>query len=405
MANYRYRAMTNAGAVVTGHLNAPSEMLAVEQIRKLGLYPIAAAPAIGAGWRAVRLLLAPSGARVSTRTLAIATQEIATLLNAGLELDRVLESVADLGETRRLREPILAAVASVKNGVDLADALSDAKAFPKLYVSMVRAAEASGNLVPGLKHLADYLARADAIKQAVVSALIYPVILLTAAVLSVIFILVFVLPEFQAMFAESGKKLPLATQMIIGAGDFIRNDWWILAGVALGATITARHALRRDDVRSWIDGQFLRLPFFGDLVLKIEVERLCRTMATLLGNGVGLPSALAIAGDMASNRVIARALADTTLSLKEGEGLAGLLARAKVFPQMTVDLIRVGELSSKLDEMLAHQADLYERSIRHTTERLLAMLVPALTVLLGALVAGLVGSILSAILSVNDLAT
>lgn len=404
MTSFRYTAVATNGASVSGAIDAPSAGQAIEDVRKLGHYPISATPAARERWRAlVDRARRPAGP-APMRELAVLTQELATLLEAGLELDRALEVLADLRETRHLRAPLLAVTDKIKRGTSLADALAEQAAFPKLYAGMIRAGESSGDLVPVLRRLADYLLRANAIRDAVLSALLYPAILLAASVASVLFILIFVLPQFQALFAESGKALPLATRIVISIGDFVRTSWWLLLLLGSGSVFAARFALEKPKTRDWLDTNVLKIPVLGDLILKIETERLCRTLSALLSNGVALPSTLAIVADTLSNRQLTAAVRSGAIGLREGDGLSSLLARADLFPPMLIDLVRVGERASKLAEMLLHQADLYERNIRHTTDRLLALLVPGLTVMLGILVAGLVGSILSAVMSVNELA-
>ena len=404
MANFRYKAMTPGGDMVTGTLEAPSQAAAVQQIRSLGHYPISANDAEAGNWRhwLNRELKFRRGPR--PRDLAIATQELGMLLDAGLELDRALSILVGLGEIESLRKPFTAVLARVRDGASLADALTASPAFPKLYVSMVRAGEMGGNLEATLGRLAEYLSRAAAIREAIGSALVYPIILLCTAGLSICVILIFVLPEFKPLFDEAGKSLPFATQVVMAIGDFLGAWWWALLVLIAAGAYTFRRALRDADFRARWDNFKLKLPLLGPLWTKIEVEKFARTLGTLLSNGVALPTALGMSAETLNNSVIAHAVRQTALSLREGEGLAARLARTQVFPPIALDFVRVGEETGKLDEMLLRQADLYERSIKNSVDRLLALLVPLLTILLGMMVAGLIASILVAILSINDLA-
>lgn len=404
MANFRYKAMTAAGSVITGTLEAPSHAAAVQKIRGLGHYPISAFDAQAHGWRRWRNRELKFRRKPKTRDLAVATQELATLLNAGLELDRALGILVGLGEIEALRDPFTRVLARVREGTSLSEALAAERAFSRLYVSMVRAGEAGGNLDVTLRRLADYLSRAAAIREAIASALVYPIVLLCTAGLSIIVILVFVLPEFEPLFEGAGKSLPLATRIVMGAGNFLTGYWWALLLAIGGGLYAFRRALKQPDTRRRWDAFKLRLPLLGPLWIKMEIERFARTLGTLLGNGVALPAALGMSAETLNNSVIGDAVRQTAVSLREGEGLAARLARTKVFPPVALDFVRVGEETGKLDEMLLRQADLYERSVRHTVERLLALLVPVLTILLGIVVAGLIASILVAILSINELA-
>jgi general secretion pathway protein F len=334
----------------------------------------------------------------------MATQELSTLLKAGLELDRALGILVGLSDIGALRAPFEGVRNRVRDGMSFADALAGDPAFPKFYVSMVRAGEHGGTLDLTLQRLTDYLSRTMAIREQITSALVYPSLLLLTAGGSIIVILVFVLPEFEPLFADAGKSLPLPTQIVMGAGHAVRNYGWLVLLMIIGGIVALRRALRNPVNRLKWDGFRLKWPILGDLLASIEVERLMRTFGTLLSNGVPVPTALNLSKDVLSNTVLSSAIRDAAISLREGERLAQRLARSKVFPAVTLDLIRIGEESGKLDEMLLRQADLDELRIKHKVDRALAMLVPVLTIALGAIVAGLIASMLVAIISVNDLA-
>jgi general secretion pathway protein F len=294
--------------------------------------------------------------------------------------------------------------ARVRDGGSFADALSDDARIPKFYVSMARAGEMGGALELALKRAADYLARSLQVREAIISALVYPIILLASAGVSIIVILTFVLPEFEPLFAEAGRSLPLPTRIVMGIGNAFRDYWWLLVLTTVGSWLWLRRALTRPVFRQKFDGGLLRIPLFGPLLAEIEIERFSRTLGTLLANGVALPNALALSRDVLWNREIAAVVAAAATSLREGESLAGQLSQSDLFPSVALDLIQIGEETGKLDEMLLRQADLDEQRIRHKVDRLIALLVPALTIALGLIVAGLIASILVAILSVNDLA-
>jgi general secretion pathway protein F len=373
MAQFQYRAMTGSGAVVRGVLDAPSRDQVVRQLRTRGLFPLDASERGAAGLRGLFPKNLRFGGRVTMRGLAMATQELSTLLKAGLELDRALGILVGLSDIGALKAPFEGVRNRVRDGMAFADALSSDPAFPKFYVSMVRAGEHGGTLDVTLQRLTDYLSRTLAIREQITSALVYPCILLLTAGASIIVILVFVLPEFEPLMIAGG---------IVALRRALRNP---------------AHRLKWDAFR-------LRWPVLGDLLASIEVERLMRTFGTLLSNGVPIPTALNLSKDVLSNTVLSAAIRDAAVSLREGERLAQRLARSKVFPPVTLDLIRIGEESGKLDEMLLRQADLDEHRIKHKVDRALALLVPVLTIGLGMVVAGLIASMLVAIISVNDLA-
>lgn len=404
MAQFHYKALNGAGAVVKGVFEAPSKDVMLKQLRAQGLYPLNAAERTASGALGDFVQRFRARNRVSQRALGVATQELAMLLKAGLDLDRALAVLTGLSDIGTLRGPLLEVREKVRKGAGFADALGASPGFPKFYVSMVRAGEFGGTLATSLQRLADYLARTLAVREAIVSALIYPSLLLLTAGASVMVILVFVLPEFQSLFADAGKSLPLPTLIVMDAGDALRSYGLVILLALVAFAIWFRQSLARPEFRYKVDQLSMRIPVLGPVLVSIEVERLMRTFGMLLASGIPVPSALALSKDVLSNTVLTRALNEAASSLREGERLAQRLARTEIFPPMTIDLIQIGEESGKLDEMLLRQADLDEVRIKHKVDTLLALLVPLLTIMLGLVVAGLIASLLVAILSVNDLA-
>jgi general secretion pathway protein F len=404
MVQFQYRAMTASGAVVRGVLDAPTQDQVVRQLRSRGLFPLDATEHGSGGLRGLIPKGKLFGPRVTTRGLAMVTQELSTLLKAGLELDRALGILVGLSDIGALKAPFEGVRNRVRDGMSFAEALAADPVFPKFYVSMVRAGEHGGSLDVTLQRLTDYLGRTMAIREQITSALVYPCLLLLTAGASIIVILVFVIPEFEPLFADAGKSLPLPTQVVMGAGHAVRDYGWLFILLVVGGVFALRRWLQKPANRLIWDGYKLRWPILGNLLSSIEVERLMRTFGTLLSNGVPIPTALMLSKEVLSNTVLAAAIRDAAVSLREGERLAQRLARSKVFPPVTLDLISIGEESGKLDEMLLRQADLDESRIKHKVDRALAMMVPVLTIGLGAVVAGLIVSMLVAIISVNDLA-
>ncbi|MEI9988941.1 MAG: type II secretion system F family protein [Rhizomicrobium sp.] len=404
MALYRYKAIAGSGAIVTGMGEAHSAALLAEQLRAQGHYPVSASE-VGASSLASRLMgILRRKGRPPRRVLTTATQELASLVGAGLELDRALGTLSDLADVASLHASFEKARQSVRGGTSFSEAMEKDAAFPPLYVNMVRAGEMGGTLSTTLQRLADYLERAQTLRDAVVSALVYPAILLATAGASIVIILTFVLPEFEPLFAESGRALPWPTRAIMGTSATVRTYWWLFAPVLAAGIAGARAALRRPHLRLKLDRALLRLPLVGDLLRAMEIERFCRTLGTLAGNGVALPLALKLSSGVLWNGELRAAVDGAAKGLREGESLSRHLASSGSFPPLTLDLIQIGEETGKLDEMLLRQADLDGQRIRHRLDRLLALLVPVLTILLGFVVAGLIASMLVAILSVNDLA-
>lgn len=405
MTLYRYEAAAATGELVRGEMDALNQDVVVERLHALGYVPIRADAATGG--RLSRLFAEPLTWRRARRpgNLVFLTQQLGMLLQAGLSLDRALDIAQTVVEGKAERDAMRAVLEMVRGGSSLADAMAAQNGlFPPYYIGMVRAGEASGSLDATLRHLAELLERSKAAREQVKSALIYPSLVLATGAGSIAILFGFVIPRFRPLFEEAGANLPLATRSVLALSDIISNDgWFILAGIAIAALALRSYLGTADGRRRW-DAQVLRLPLIGDLVTKIEISRFSRTLGTLLRNGVSPLTALSITEDTVSNLALRDAMSGVIESVKEGKGLAEPLARTERVPALAVHLTRVGEETARLDEMLLKIGEIYEQETKRSVERLLALLVPAVTIGLGVVVALVIGSILTAVLSVYDLA-
>jgi general secretion pathway protein F len=333
------------------------------------------------------------------------TQQLATLVEAGLPLERALVVLGDVAANRRLRQIVQDVTQSVRAGSTLADALArhHPRPFSRLYVNTVRAGERGGVLEIGLRRLAEHLEATRELREAVVSALIYPALLMVVGTGAVIFLMTFVLPRFAVILADLGQTLPWPTRLMLGLSDAFLTYWWAIAGVALVLTLAWQAVARSETGRLRLDGALLGLPLAGEVLRKVEIGRAVRTLGTLLSSGVPLLGALDVAREGAGNRVVANALATVHGGVKRGEGLARPMAETGAFPTLVVHMVRVGEETGRLDDMLGRVAGTYEREVRVAVRRLVATLEPAIIVVLGAVVLAIVLAILLAILSVNEL--
>jgi general secretion pathway protein F len=401
MSPFRYKALAADGSVINGHIDAMNEIAVATRVREFGLIPLSVS-ALRENWIS-GLLPKIDRRQFSYRKLNIACQELTALLSAGVDLERALSILQRLGDLGGLQKAFSAVHIRVREGSTFGDALA-AEQFPPFLVSGVRAGEGAGSLEATLRRLSDYIARRVAVNDAVVSSLLYPAILLVVAGFSVLFILVFVLPEFKPLFDEAGRTLPLPTRIVMGFGDLIRDYWWLWILLVGAGIVASWRAVQNPHQRLKIDGGLLLLPVLGRLISGIELERFGRTLGTLVANGVDLASAVPVAKDVIGNRVLRNAVAQSGIGLREGGEFAERLAVSGLIPSVMIDLIRIGEETGHLDEMLLKQADLDEQRIRHSVDRLLALLVPGLTILLGLFVGALIASIVTAILSLNELA-
>lgn len=401
---YRYEAVSAAGELVAGEMEAETQAAVIERLQSQGHVPIRADAA--ARFSLAKLLsleLRPRKAH-RLRDLALITQQLATLLHAGLSIDRALELAQSVTPRQAERRCLAAVLEKVRGGSSLADAMAAQAVFPKFYIGMVRAGEAGASLDSTLRHLAEFLEKSQAARQKVVSALIYPAIVLITGLGSIGVLFGFVIPRFRPIFEEAGAALPLAAQALLGASDLLQYYWWAMLGVpAVAAAVIARQLRGAEARRRW-DRRLLRLPLLGDLITKTEVARLARTLGTLLKNGVAPLAALAITQETLRNIVIADAIAAVSDSLKQGKGIAEPLSHSQVVPVLAIQLIRVGEETARLEEMLLKTAEIFDEEVGRSIERLLALLVPGITILLGIVVAVVIGSILTAVLSVYELA-
>lgn len=405
MARYRYEAVSSSGQTLAGEMDAASERAVIERLQDLGHLPVRAEPAAQSAAKGALPRDWFGRRRLSPRVLAIATRELATLLEAGLPLDRSLEVLVDLSETEAARGLFARVLERVRGGSTLADAMAQQEdAFPRYYVGMVRAAEAGGSLDSVMARLAGLIEKSLNLREGVRSALIYPAILLTVVGLSVVVLLTVVLPQFRSLFEEAGKNLPLMTSMLLAAGDALTEWGWAMAIGLIALALLARRQMARPAARERLDAMVLRLPLAGTLVRRYETALFSRTLGMLVRNGLPLLGALVIAKETVGNSVLARALEGVLEQLKEGRGFAAPLMATKAFPNLVGELAQVGEETGRLDDMLLKAADIYDAEVQRALERMLAFLVPALTLFLGALVAAVLGSVLGAILSVNELA-
>lgn len=404
MVRFEYSALSPSGDLVRGELDGTSAAAVIERLHEQALLPIHAAELRSrtAGRFSLRLRAAQ---RLPVRELALFSQQLARLLKAGLPLDRALEILASLAGSRLAGQVVQRTLDGVRDGASLAEAMArQERAFPQAYVSMVRAGEAGGALQGVLARVAEFLTRSEAMRQRVVSSLIYPALLTVVAAVSVGIVLVVVLPEFEPVFREAGATLPASTRLMMAAGDGLGTYWWALLLGLILALLAWQHLMAQPAVAARRDRMVLASPVVGSLVTRFEVSRFSRTLGTLLANGVAAPRALALCARTVGNQALAEAVDVVATRFKEGEALSEALARTGHFPPLATQLVRIGEETGRLEEMLQEIAEIYDGEVQRTLERLLALLVPGITVTMGALIALIIASVMAALISINNLA-
>lgn len=402
MPLFRYKAFTPAGEAIDGAMEAGSAEEVIAKIQDAGNLPVEAKPADAAGGAGLFGLFRPRDALSADQVLQF-TQQLATLLGAGQPLDRALQILLDLPESEAARKVIERIRETVRGGAPLSAGLEQQHGmFSKLYINMVRAGEVGGSLHDTLKRLADYLERSKALKESVINALIYPVILVVMVLGSLALLLGYVVPQFMPLFQDMGAELPTLTRIVLWVGDALNAGWWMILALMVLALVAVRRQLNDPVRRARFDTWLLQRGRVGDLIAKIETARLARTLGTLLHNGVPMLAALAIARNVMGNLALVEAVDESAEAVKTGSGLALSLARSKRFPRLALQMVQVGEESGELDTMLLKVADTFDVEVRNTLDRLLAALVPLLTIVMAGVIAMIVLAILLPILDLSS---
>jgi general secretion pathway protein F len=332
------------------------------------------------------------------------TEELATLLQAGVPLDRALRICQELTTSSAFQSIVADVLRQVKGGKSLSDALgAHPQVFSRLYVNMVRAGQASGTLPVVFQRLGEFEASSAEWRSHIVSSLIYPVLLTVVAVASLGVLLNFVIPRFAEVFESIGVPLPLSTSILLTTGRLLQSYGWIALLAAVGGVIWFRRVLRTPRGRERWDRFLLRVPLVGEMLRKAETARFARTMATLVAHNVPMVESLRIVKETVMNRVVADSLDGVIQGVKRGEGVAGPVGRSGSFPPLAVHLLRVGEETGRLDAMFERLANIYDNETRVALRRMTALFEPVVILGMGLMVGAIVLSLLLAITSINEI--
>lgn len=400
-ATFHYRAVAADGKLRTGVITAESGRTVARELVRQGLTPIY----VGFEEKKSAAARLPSFASGRRRDVLFFTQELSTLLNSGVPLDRALSITSELTTRPQFRAIVLDILRALKGGRSLADALALHPAhFSELFINMVRAGEASGSLGVIFERLAEFERSRDSLRSYIVSSMMYPILLACVGVGAIFVILNFVVPRFASIFDDGRMKIPLPTLIMLQASHVVQQWWWL---VALGLAVAIagfRLYIGTPQGRFWWDTNRLRLPILGEAMRKAETSRFARAMATLVGNSVPLVQSLQISGGILFNSRMANSLKDVAQGVKRGEGISQPLARTHMFPPLASHLLTVGEETGKLDLMFARMADIYEEETRASIKRFTAIFEPVVILIMAVIVGALVLSMLIAITSINDVA-
>ena len=385
MPTFAYEGRTADGQTKKGKIDAVDANAARNQLKRQNINPTSVSEAKGG------IEISFMKPKVTTRDLVIFTRQFATMIDSGLPLVQCLDIQSKQAENETFRSELSVIKDSVESGSTFADAL---KRFPgtfdELYQNMIAAGEVGGILDTILNRLAVYLEKAETLKRQIKGALMYPVITVLVAGVVVSVLLLFVVPSFEEMFADMGAGLPALTQMVIDMSKWMQANWWIVGLIIFASIWSLRTFYKTEKGNVILDGLMLKLPVFGDLLTKVAVARFCRTLGTMLSAGVSILEALDICGRTSGNKIIEGAINQVRQGISEGRNISEPLAEAKVFPDMVVQMISVGEATGALDVMLNKVADFYEDEVDQSVEAMTSLLEPLIMVFLGIVIGGLV---------------
>ena len=385
MAVFLYTGRTRGGQTISGEMEAGNREAVVARLRSQQVI------ATTVRSKPRDITIPGFAARVTEKDIVVFTRQFATMIDAGLPLVQCLEILASQQENKTFKKTMTDIRQAVEGGSTFAAALKQhPKVFSSLYANMVEAGEAGGILDTILNRLAQYMEKAMALKKKVKSAMIYPSTIVSVAVLVVIFLLVFVIPTFKAMFEGFGAALPLPTLIVLEASRIVRSYFLVGVGVIVGAILGLKWWYGTASGRTSIDALLLRTPVFGLLIRKVAVAKFTRTLGTLISSGVAILDGLEITARTAGNKIVEQAVLRTRASIAEGKTIAEPLKASGVFPPMVVQMIAVGEQTGALDAMLSKIADFYDEEVDTAVANLTALLEPMLMVFLGIVIGGVV---------------
>jgi general secretion pathway protein F len=403
MAKYIYKAADAEGKIIEGSMEAKGENMVIERLQGLGYIPIKVSlpkdsqPTLGLSWP-------PFGQRVSENDLLIFTQQMTTLIKAGLQVDKSLEILQDLTENKKLRSIIVSLSKDIRGGKSLADALAGyPKVFPRIYINMIKAGEAGGVMELSLGRLGDFLERSKEMKDYIFSAMLYPALLFLISLGSLMVLLGFVVPKLARIFSDMGQDLPLSTQILLSVSYLIQGYWWVILALLAASYFLGLRYLKTPEGKLKWEQLKLRLGFLGRLIQKTEIARFARTLGTMIASGIPILTGLNIAKDVSGNEIIARSINRIRSRLKEGERIGNLLQEGSFFPPLAVHMISIGDETGRLEEMLIKLAEIYEGEVRNAIKRLVALLEPTMILVMGLIVGTIVISMLWAIFSISEL--
>lgn len=400
---YEYQVRDRAGKVQSGQIEAQNEALVAKRLREMGLAPVSITE-VKTGGLNTEIKIPGFSDRIALKDIAVMARQLATMIASGLSLLRALTILAEQTENKTLGGIVDQVRTDVESGTSLSAAMGKhPKAFPPLMVNMVRAGEIGGFLDTVLESVARNFESEVRLRSKIKSAMTYPVVVFSIAILAVTGMLLFIVPVFQNMFANLGGELPWPTKILVAMSTGLRWGAVPLIILIIFGVVMWNRNRQKLGFREVIEPLFLKAPIFGTLVQKIALSRFTRNLAAMLRAGVPILQSLDIVGEVSGNIVVERAANDVRESVRRGNSIAGPLAQHPVFPPMVVQMMAVGEDTGALDTMLDKVADFYDQEVEATTEALTSLIEPLMIAVLGAIVGGMIVALYMPIFGVFDL--
>jgi general secretion pathway protein F len=405
MTAFAYKATNREGKIVEGQIEAETERAVLTKLQDLGYLPLRITPGKNGGRSLFSLPKRVGGSgKIKNKDLLLFTQELKTLLRAGLPLDRSLMILQELTVKENFRDIIHDVISKIKGGKSLADAMAEyPQIFPKVYVNMIRAGEMGGVVPQVLEDITAYLERDAEMRNYLISSLIYPAIVTFMMIASILVMILFVIPKFSQIFESSKAPIPLPMQILMGISSFFISWWWLIfGGIALAVFVFQRWRTSAEGRLTW-DRKILSLPLLGRLVSLVEVARFNRTLGTLLQSAVPLINGLSLVKEVINNQIIAGTIEPIKNGVKKGEGLVAPMKKAGVFPPLSLHLLEVGEETGNLPAMLLQAAEVFEEDVRIEIKRLISLFEPMMILLMGVVVGVIVISMVFSIFSISEI--
>jgi type IV pilus assembly protein PilC len=391
MATFTWEGTTAKGKKVKGEMEAATQQQVVQALRSQRIKPNAKKVKEKGTGLDREITIPGFGPKAKTKDVVVFTRQFATMIDAGLPIVQGLDILGKSHDNKAMRSALTGVRERVETGGTLADGLSEfPKVFDDLFVNMVAAGETGGILDIILDRLADYLEKMDKLRRQVKTAMIYPGVVVAAAVIVTAILLIFVIPTFADMFTDFGAALPAPTRLVMNISDFFVAYYHVIFGSMFGSFWLFKRFLNTEKGKEVMHPIFLKLPVFGDIIRKVAVSRFTRTLSTMLSSGVPILDALAICGRTAGNKVVEKEVSYIRHSISEGRSIAEPLADSTIFPSMVVQMINVGESTGALDAMLGKVADFYEDEVENAVNGMKQLIEPIMILILGTIVGGLV---------------